>query len=58
MRLFSRWHKERQFGYDDLSPVPITIAKLGSTAPTLDTFVDNVQAYRFGVNDFVIVATE
>jgi len=44
--------------YDDLPPVPILISRLGATAPTLATFKGNVQAYRFGVNDYVEGATE
>jgi len=45
--------------YDDLPPTPITAAKLGATAPTLATFVGNIQQYTFDAsNDYVIGATE
>ena len=45
--------------YDDLPPVPILAAKLGSTAPTLTTFVGNIEQYTFdATNDFVIGSTE
>ena len=45
--------------WDDLSPSPIIAAKAGSSAPTLATFVGNVEQYTFdATNDFVIGATE
>lgn len=45
--------------FDDLPPVPITAARLGATAPTLATFVGNIQQYTFdNTNDYVIGATE
>jgi hypothetical protein len=45
--------------YDDLPPVPIVSARLGSTAPTLATFVTPVEQYTFdATNDYVIGATE
>ena len=45
--------------WDDLPPSPIISAKLGATAPTLATFVGNVEQYTFdATNDFVIGASE
>lgn len=45
--------------YDDLPPVPILAAKLGATAPTLTTFVGNIQQYTFdATNDYVLGSTE
>lgn len=45
--------------YNDLPPVPIIGARLGSTAPTLTTFVGNIEQFTFdATNDFVIGATE
>lgn len=45
--------------YDDLPPVPILSAKLGSTAPTLATFVTPTEQYTFdATNDYVIGSTE
>ena len=45
--------------YDELPPVPIIGAKLGSTAPTLATFIGNVEQYTFdATNDYIIGATE
>lgn len=45
--------------YDELPPTPITAAKLGSSAPTLATFVGNIEQYTFdATNDYVIGATE
>jgi len=45
--------------WDDLPPSPIIGARLGSTAPTLATFVTDIQQYTFdATNDFVIGATE
>ncbi len=45
--------------WGDLPPMPITAAKLGSTAPTLATFVTDIEQYTFdNTNDFVIGATE
>ena len=45
--------------YDDLPPVPITSARLGATAPTLTTFIGNIEQYTFdNTNDYVIGATE
>lgn len=47
------------FNYDDLPPVPVVAARLGSSAPTLRTFVGNIQQYTFdATNDFIIGATE
>lgn len=45
--------------WDDLPPSPIIGARLGSSAPTLATFVGNVEQYTFdATNDYVIGATE
>lgn len=45
--------------FDDLPPSPIIAAKLGSTAPTLTTFVTDIEQYTFdATNDYVIGATE
>ncbi len=45
--------------WDELPPTPITSAKLGSTAPTLTTFVSDIEQYTFDAsNDYVIGATE
>lgn len=45
--------------WDDLPPVPIVLARLGSSAPTLATFKTDVEQYTFdATNDFVIGATE
>lgn len=45
--------------YDDLAPSPIIAAKLGATAPTLATFVTDIEQYTFdATNDYVIGATE
>ena len=45
--------------WDDLPPTPITAAKLGSTAPTLTTFVTDIEQYTFdATNDYVIGSTE
>ena len=45
--------------YGELPPVPVVGAKLGSTAPTLATFVDDIEQYTFdNSNDFIIGATE
>jgi hypothetical protein len=45
--------------YDDLPPIPIVATRPGATAPTLDTFVGTIEAYRFdATNDYVIGAQE
>jgi len=45
--------------FNELPPVPVTAAKLGSTAPTLATFIGNIEQYTFdATNDYVIGATE
>jgi len=45
--------------FDELPPIPIILARLGSTAPTLATFVGNVEQYTFdSTNDYIIGATE
>ena len=45
--------------YDDLPPVPIINAKLGSTAPTLAAFMGTIEQYTFdATNDYIIGATE
>ena len=45
--------------FDELPPFPIIGAKLGSTAPTLTTFVTDIEQYTFdATNDYVIGATE
>lgn len=45
--------------YDDLPPVPVVAARLGSTAPTLATFITDIQQYTFdATNDFIIGAAE
>lgn len=45
--------------WDELPPTPIISAKLGLTAPTLATFVGNVEQYTFdATNDYIIGATE
>ena len=45
--------------WDDLPPSPIINARLGSTAPTLATFVTDIEQYTFdATNDYVIGATE
>lgn len=45
--------------WDDLPPMPIIAARLGGTAPTLATFVTDIEAYTFdATNDYVIGATE
>lgn len=46
-------------GWDDLPPIPIVGARLGSTAPTLATFVTDIEQYRFdATNDYIIGAVE
>lgn len=45
--------------WDDLPPVPVVAARLGSSAPTLATFKTDIEQYTFdATNDFVIGATE
>lgn len=45
--------------WDDLPPTPIVAARLGSSAPTLATFVTDIEQYTFdATNDYVIGATE
>ena len=45
--------------YGELPPVPVVGAKLGATAPTLATFVSDVEQYTFdNTNDYIIGATE
>lgn len=45
--------------YDDLPPLPVVAARLGSSAPTLATFLGNIEQYTFdATNDYVIGATE
>ena len=45
--------------WNELPPTPITATKLGSTAPTLATFLGNTQQYTFdATNDYVIGTTE
>lgn len=45
--------------WDDLPPSPIIAAKAGSSAPTLRTFISDIEQYTFdATNDFVIGATE
>ena len=45
--------------YDDLPPNPIIGAKLGATAPTLRTFIGDIEQFTFDAsNDYVIGATE
>ncbi len=45
--------------YDDLPPVPIVAATVGATAPTLATFVTDIQQYTFdATNDYIIGAVE
>jgi hypothetical protein len=61
---FYKWNEtnkrfEFRTDWDDLPPVPIIGAKLGATAPTLATFVSDIQQYTFDkTDDFVIGATE
>ena len=46
-------------GWTDFPPNPIITARLGSTAPTLATFLGNVEQYTFdAANDYVLGATE
>jgi len=45
--------------WDDLPPVPIIGAKLGASAPTLATFIGDIEQYTFdATNDYVIGSTE
>lgn len=45
--------------WDDLPPSPIIGAKLGSSEPTLATFISDIEQYTFdAVNDYVIGTTE
>lgn len=45
--------------WNDLPPSPIVGARLGSTAPTLRTFITDIEQYTFdATNDYVIGATE
>lgn len=45
--------------WDDFPPNPIVAAKLGSSAPTLATFVTDIEQYTFdATNDYVIGSTE
>lgn len=45
--------------WDDFPPNPIIAAKLGSSAPTLATFVTDIEQYTFdATNDYVIGSTE
>lgn len=45
--------------YDDLPPVPVVGARLGSTAPTLATFVTDIEQFTFDAsNDYIIGAVE
>lgn len=44
--------------YDEMPPMPIIIARLGATAPTLATFTGNIEQYTFAVNDYVYGVSE
>ena len=45
--------------WDELPPTPVVSAKLGATAPTLATFVDDIEQYTFdNSNDYIIGTTE
>ncbi len=45
--------------WNDLPPTPVISAKLGATAPTLATFVDDIQQFTFdNSNDFITGDTE
>ena len=45
--------------WDDLPPTPIAGARLGSTAPTLATFITDIEQFTFdAANDYIIGATE
>lgn len=45
--------------WDDLPPIPVVGARLGSTAPTLATFITDIEQYTFdATNDYIIGATE
>ena len=45
--------------WNDLPPTPVVGAKLGATAPTLATFVDDIQQFTFdNSDDFIIGNTE
>lgn len=45
--------------WDDLPPVPVIGARLGASAPTLATFVSDIQQFTFdATNDFIIGASE
>jgi hypothetical protein len=45
--------------WDDFPPNPIVTARLGSSAPTLATFVGNIEQYTFdATNDYVVGSTE
>jgi hypothetical protein len=61
---FYKWNEtnkrfEFRTDWDDLPPVPIIGARLGATAPTLTTFISDIQQYTFDASDdFVIGATE
>jgi len=55
----NNWYVGESIVYDDLPPVPIIQAKLGSTAPTLATFKGSIEQLTFdATNDYVIGATE
>ena len=45
--------------FNDLPPAPIVGARLGSTAPTIATFVSDIEQYTFDAsNDYIIGASE
>jgi hypothetical protein len=45
--------------WDELPPYPIIGARLGATAPTLRTFISDIEQFTFdAANDYVIGATE
>jgi len=45
--------------YDDLPPVPVVSARLGSSAPSIATFITDIEQYTFdATNDYIIGAVE
>ena len=44
--------------HDDLPPTPVIIAKLGASAPSIATFVDDIKAYTFDIGNIAYGATE
>lgn len=56
----TQYAKFRSFqSWDDLPPSPVIAARLGSSAPTIATFITDIEQYTFdATNDYIIGATE